>query len=259
MHTTIFYFTGTGNSLWVSRYLASKLGDTRLVSLPLSEEVDLSSSRRVGFVFPVIMFGLPLIIKRFVESVPLSRSTYIFAIATCGGKPFNTMKRLEQLIGARGLELSAGFNVEMVNSCTSIGEAIPVVKQQQQFERAKEALNRICLKIEEQERHIDKGIPGLNWYFGDVIHAKAEPQIPGAAQYFYFDKNCNGCGLCEKVCPVKNIGMDSMRPVWHNRCEQCYACLQWCPKEAVQVKNKKTEGLRRYHHPEITPADIIRK
>jgi ferredoxin len=261
MQTTIFYFTGTGNSLWVSRYLASKLGNTRLVSLSLSENVELSlsSSQRIGFVFPVIMFGLPLIIKRFVESVPISNNSYNFAVTTCGGTPFSTIKEVEQLFSIRGIKLSAGFSVQIVNNCTSIGEAITEDKQQRRFERAKAALNRICVKIEKQEQHIDKGMPGLNWYFSGVLHKNAESMITDAAKYFYIDKNCNGCGLCEKVCPVKNIIMDSMKPVWYGHCEQCYACLQWCPKESIQVKNKKTEGRRRYHHPEITIADVIRR
>ena len=261
MDTTIFYFTGTGNSLWVASYLASKLGDTKLLPLPLSEKVNLSglTSNRVGFVFPVIMFGLPPLIKRFIESVPISNDTYNFAVATCGGTPFSSLKMVEQLLSNRGIKLSAGFCVRMVNNCTSIGEAIPEEKQYLRFEKAKTILNAIGLKIEKQEIHMDRGIPGLNWYFSGVLHKKAEFLIADAAKYFYIDHNCNGCGLCEKVCPVKNITMDSMKPRWHGHCEQCYACLQWCPKESIQVRNKKTEGRRRYHHPEITIADVIRR
>ena len=33
MTTTIFYYTGTGNSLWTARRLASALGETQCVSL----------------------------------------------------------------------------------------------------------------------------------------------------------------------------------------------------------------------------------
>lgn len=31
--TTLFYYTGTGNSLWIARLLAKELGNTELVSM----------------------------------------------------------------------------------------------------------------------------------------------------------------------------------------------------------------------------------
>lgn len=258
MDTTIFYFTGTGNSLWASRYLASKLGNARLVSLPLAEGGAFSfpAGQRIGIVFPVIMFGLPLIVKRFLETAPLPNNTYNFAVATCGGMPCGTLDQAARLLGNRGLQLSAGFSVAMVNNCTAIAEAVSPEKQRQRLDRAAATLDRVCAKIKNQERQLDKGMPVLNWYFSGIIHQKAESRIGTAAQYFYTDSNCNGCGLCEKVCPVRNIAMNAMKPVWKGQCEQCYACLQWCPRESVQVKNKKTEGRRRYHHPEMTAADL---
>jgi MinD superfamily P-loop ATPase len=47
------------------------------------------------------------------------------------------------------------------------------------------------------------------------------------------------------------------RPTWHHRCEQCFACLQWCPEEAIQF-GTETAGKDRYHHPDVTLADMRR-
>ena len=73
---------------------------------------------------------------------------------------------------------------------------------------------------------------------------------------FKCDDKCNGCGICLKVCPVRNIKMVDGKPVWQHHCEQCFACLQWCPKEAVQFGNKTSHG-KRYHHPEVKLSDMI--
>jgi MinD superfamily P-loop ATPase len=58
------------------------------------------------------------------------------------------------------------------------------------------------------------------------------------------------------VCQVENIEMKDGKPTWLHHCEQCLACLQWCPQEAIQV-GRKTEGRKRYHHPEITASDLM--
>ena len=80
---------------------------------------------------------------------------------------------------------------------------------------------------------------------------------------FQVDEKCNGCGICSRVCPVGNIrmvddaGEPHRRPVWQHRCEQCFACLQWCPQEAIQF-GSKTSGGKRYHHPDVKLADMFR-
>jgi len=37
--------------------------------------------------------------------------------------------------------------------------------------------------------------------------------------------------------------------------EQCLACIQWCPAEAIQY-GKNTAAKKRYHHPEIKLSDM---
>ena len=60
METTIFYYTGTGNSLWVARKVADELGGASLVSIPeYKAGKDTTISETVGFVFPVYIWGVP--------------------------------------------------------------------------------------------------------------------------------------------------------------------------------------------------------
>jgi Pyruvate/2-oxoacid:ferredoxin oxidoreductase delta subunit len=50
--------------------------------------------------------------------------------------------------------------------------------------------------------------------------------------------------------------MANGKPIWQHRCEQCFACLQWCPEESIQY-GKKTQKKKRYHHPEIKLSDML--
>jgi len=72
---------------------------------------------------------------------------------------------------------------------------------------------------------------------------------------FWTDNKCNGCEICGRVCPVGNIVFESGKPAWQHRCEQCLACIQWCPQEAIQY-GKKTPAYERYHHPEVKLKDM---
>jgi len=60
MKNIIYYYSGTGNSLWVARLLAAELGETKLISMAHMEEQHLASETEVvGLVFPVHIGGVP--------------------------------------------------------------------------------------------------------------------------------------------------------------------------------------------------------
>lgn len=81
--------------------------------------------------------------------------------------------------------------------------------------------------------------------------------------YFYSDSKCVGCGICEKVCPSQKIVMENNKPLWQRNvdCYTCYACLNFCPKEAIQIYSKiwmksYTTERGRYPHPYATAKEI---
>ena len=60
MKTTIFYYTGTGNSLWVARMLANGLENADLISISswMKEKHPIQAGR-IGLVFPDSHVGSP--------------------------------------------------------------------------------------------------------------------------------------------------------------------------------------------------------
>jgi MinD superfamily P-loop ATPase len=72
---------------------------------------------------------------------------------------------------------------------------------------------------------------------------------------FHCDDKCALCGKCVKVCPLGNIHIEDGKVKWGGACEQCMACIQWCPSEAINFADK-TAKRKRYRHPNIKFADI---
>ena len=83
--------------------------------------------------------------------------------------------------------------------------------------------------------------------------------LNGMTRYFFLDRafytntSCDGCGICEKLCLSGKIVIKGGKPVWNPaiRCLFCFACIHYCPQEAIQFSHTKTPVRHRYHHPEI--------
>jgi len=166
MNTTIFYHTGTGNSLWVARRIADELGDAELVSISeCKDEKKTVGSEIVGFVFPVHIWGVPTPVIRFVNTLKGSQPDYIFAIAVNAGQVSNTLVQLKKIMAGNGLNLSAGFEIAMPSNYIPWGGPGPQEKQRKCFELAREKISRIAARIKESRLCLLKRDPsGREFY-----------------------------------------------------------------------------------------------
>jgi ferredoxin len=256
MKTTIFYFSSTGNSLAVARQIAEKLGDSTLVSMAKKPPIHPlgGPSERIGFVFPVYFFGLPRLVKHCIENLRLVPQTSCFGIVTYGGEVVDTLGMLEDTLGRKGCSLQYAEKVKMPGNYIAMYQAYPDPKIKRQLDAAAQAVDRIADEISKGVRK-----PARRHFvlFSRVVNGFLYRNIPAWDKPFFAGKECTHCGLCVSVCPVGNISLEGGAPVWLHNCERCCACIQWCPVEAIQ-RGKKTAGRRRYRHPGVKVADIVK-
>jgi NAD-dependent dihydropyrimidine dehydrogenase PreA subunit/flavodoxin len=260
MKTTLYYFSGTGNSLKVGRDLASLLEDTELISIPkiIKQDKITLSGERIGIIYPVYIGGMPLIISELITKLEAGSDKYIFAIATYGRMAGAALKQTARKLKEKGLKLSAGFAVLMPGNYTPLYGAISEKKQASMFEKEKRHIQGIASIVREGKSYkIQTSFFLINW-IGSILYKIESPKIPKMDSSFLSTEKCNSCGICEQVCPVDNIKLQQGRPVWAGCCQQCFACLQWCPQEAIEW-GKSTVGRKRYHHPEIKLNELIYK
>lgn len=256
MKTEIYYFTGTGNSLDIAKKIDSSLDHSELVSIPKQTQKNefAVNSERVGFVFPLYFGGLPKIVYDFISKSELRKAKYIFAVVTRKSSPGRAIYEIQKLLKKKKLKLDAGFKINMP------GNYVPLYNVPDK-ETEEKILKKAYLKTEEiikivfnNEKKIENDpflirnlLKPLNRYFFKKDKDKD----------FYVTENCTSCGLCEKICPVDNIELRDGRPIWLHHCEECLACLHYCPESAIQ-KNKKSEKHGRYRNPNVKLINITK-
>jgi ferredoxin/flavodoxin len=254
----IFYFSGTGNSLVVARCVAERIeGDLIAIASVVHKESIQAEAEVIGLVFPVYMRGVPLIVKRFVKKIRNLEGRYIFAIATHGGKPGATINIIKKEIEKNKGSLAAGFAVRMPGNYISMYGAIEEGRQRKMFEDAEEKTQYIVKYVVEGQRGaMEFGRGFADFFLAGIVYHLVSQNIPKMDKRFYVEDTCSHCGTCKKVCPVNNIDLIDAKPFWKGHCEQCLACLQWCPEAAIQ-SGKTTVGRTRYHNPNVKLSDMI--
>jgi len=257
METTIYFYTGTGNSLWTAKKLSAALENIELVPIALTGKGRIQTdSKNIGFIFPVHIWGLPVRVVDFFNRLEIDRTKYYFAIGVNAGQVAATLIQLNNLLQDKGARLSSGFSLCMPSNYIPWGGAIAPEKQQEKFREALDKLERIAASVRAKEEKAPEKGPAWQNVFFSAINRLSFSHIPEMDKSFSADEKCTGCGICEKICPAQNIILTGEKPAWQHRCEQCFACLQWCPEEAIQY-GKRTGKKKRYHHPEITLKDML--
>jgi Pyruvate/2-oxoacid:ferredoxin oxidoreductase delta subunit/flavodoxin len=257
--TTIFWFSGTGNSLAVARDIAGELDEATLEPIAKHRAARVAVEGAVGIVCPVYFYGLPLIVRDFLDRLDVSRAAYAFIVLTAGGFPGRAGEE------ARARLRRAGRAPDAVYSITTPGNYIAMYDV-----RAGDALQGLVAASREDARRVGRGVRDrasasdqaaiasravnavFAGTFGRVFAATCRTQD----RKFEATDACTRCGVCARVCPVSNIELTDGRPRWLGHCEQCFACIHWCPAAAIQIRGKATAKRGRYHHPDVTLDDI---
>jgi len=235
----IFYFTGTGNSLYVAKKLAEKLGEGEVHSMAAYKPEGQvgGADEKIGFVFPSYYGNLPRIVKKFVGSLDIRPGTYIFTVVTAGGAGGGSVAMTEKALAEKSLTLNYGRGILM--PANYIAKYNPMFLGRSA--KADKKIQRIADEISSKKTLVKKNSITSNNLYSNIEELDRD---------FFAENHCTGCGFCEKNCPVKNIRLAGKRPEWLHRCEHCMACIHRCPEQAIQY-GAKTKKRRRYYNPHV--------
>jgi len=100
--TKIYYFSGTGNSLWSARAIAGAIGGEHALINIGAEAGGVVEADAVVLVFPSYAFGLPLAVRRFATNTEF-RTPYLAAFTTYGSTPGGTLAALWRILKRKNI------------------------------------------------------------------------------------------------------------------------------------------------------------
>lgn len=249
MKTTIFCFSGTGNSYYAATAIAELLGDsTVLMTASLLDGANIEMTERVGFIFPTYKAFPPNQMKEFIQEVfskqDLSPIKYLFMVTTRYLFQAYSMVAMEVLLREAGCAYSYANHIVMPDGYVPLVSPPTEEKEKALYAQADESIRLIVSDIRAESIKLAGKRPFSRLALNHIMRYVHDASKRFAKKFIVTD-DCISCGLCYRMCPSGNITMVEGKPLFGDNCEGCLGCYHRCPTEAIQLTTKVREGRYR--------------
>ena len=247
----LFYFTATGNSLYVAKQFESEP-----LSIPqvLKQESLHFKDEKIGLVWPIYAGEAPKIVLEFLEKATFE-TDYFYMILTYGKDDTDAAECIARMLEEKGQ------HVDYIHTILMVDNYLPSFDMNEQMAMDKKVDEQIAIALKDVAER-KKEIPEAT-RAGRDFHASAKkifaenPELINGEQITVTDR-CVGCGICMQVCPRGLFYIeDNKAKRKQNTCEFCLACAQNCPSKAITTKIKDANPDARYRNEHITLKEII--
>lgn len=247
----VFYFTGTGNSLYIAKQI-----EKRPVSIPQmmrQEQLEFSADS-IGIVSPVYGHEVPPMVKDFLQKA-VFHTDYFYMILTYGNRHGGAAELAKKLCDECGIAVHYINVIEMVDNWLP---SFDMNEQKKLDKRVEENMAAILTDLAARKNKIsevtDADRAAHQQFLG---HMK---QMPADAWQYLIrvTEHCVGCGICEKVCPSASIHVADGKAVHiPGNCQTCLACAHACPQKAIWLAIPEVNPDARYRNEHISLNEII--
>lgn len=248
----IFYFTATGNSLYVANQISKTTQDDKKIKMTRDEIekhicYDLSQEEYLGFVMPVYWYGCPSIVEEFLKQVQFTgyKNQYVYVFLTYGGSVGTTLDYPIRKLLEKGIKVDGQFGVKMIDNYILAYDVSSKEQQEKILEDANNEITKILAKMVDKQPAIQVN-KGLMKLIGKPVHRIYEKL--NLSKKFWVEDSCIHCEKCSKLCPTNAITMVDGKPQWNTGCTGCLGCIHQCPVQAIQY-GKNTKKRHRYYNP----------
>lgn len=233
----IVYFTGTGSTELVAKTLCANFQDkahkVEVSRLFKGYKPKVEIDEVLVVLYPVYAGDAPKPIYEFISKLSSIKDQRAVVIPVSGGGDIspNTACRVgvNRQLRKKGYRISNEYMLVMPsNFIASAGDRVN--------SQLLKILPKKCEFIVDEvtNDYIRVKQPGL---VDRAIRILCMPEKVGSKVFGRTLKvmdTCNGCGLCDKKCPVANINMTQKKPKFGWDCVLCMACVYGCPQAAIK-------------------------
>lgn len=260
MKIKIVYFSGTGNTRFLSEKLMEKIRKNSKWSIQnemelISVEDGLKNMEQfeediiLGIGYPVYDLMPPKIIKGFLDKLNNgSERRFSFVFSTYTSYPLDSNYHAIKMLQEKGFCV-----VEQIDFKAPGASAFFYSDPNNRFVKGNTVLDKdINKKMDEFAEnilcHVNENPDNMNVKFHPMNkwHQKGSKLVFGNLFYrnLKVDSNCINCGICVKNCPDSNLIMENnqMKIQKANGCMACLRCVQICPKRAINFTASKRKG-----------------
>ena len=268
MKISIFYFSGTGNTWWVTQKIKEvfeeKGNSVEIFSIERKDlnwdellPIALRESDIIGVGFPVYGSRIPNNMRNWVQKTlnkyskdyQNSLRAFVFdTMAMFSGDPPLLMKKL---LKKGGFKVKQAINIRTLSNLPQMKRIMTWDKKKQEeiFFKAEKKIRKFVDIIIENKKWLMRRDPftRLVAIFQRVGFIWEENYF---RKLFKIDKEiCNLCNICVNYCPVDNLTIEETedKPIinYGPDCVFCMRCFNNCPVNAIIVM-KRTRDFEKY-------------
>lgn len=247
----VFYFTGTGNSLYIAKQI-----EASPMSIPqkMRKEKLEFSAESIGLVAPVYGHELPGMVKDFLKKA-VFHTDYFYLILTYGNRHGGAAEL------AREYCRECGITPDYINVLIMVDNWLPGFDMEEQKRLDKgveENLAAILKDLRARKRAVSPVTEADRAAHQEFLSRMSRMPADAWQHLLRVTDRCIGCGICEKVCPSGSIRLTKGKAVHiPGRCQTCLACVHACPRKAIGLTIPEKNPEARYRNEHISLQEIV--
>ncbi|HIZ56803.1 MAG TPA: EFR1 family ferrodoxin [Firmicutes bacterium] len=247
----VFYFTGTGNSLYIAKQITENP-----VSIPqVMQQTHMEfTADSIGIVAPVYGHEVPLMVKDFLKQA-VFHTDYFYMILTYGNRHGGAAELAKQLCDA------CGIAVHYINMILMADNWLPGFDMEEQKKLDKNVegqLAEILADLNVHQRMIANVTETDRASHRQFLDRMSRIPADAWQHLIWMTDRCTGCGICQKVCPSASIRLLEGKTVHiPGYCQTCLACVHACPSKAIGLTVPEKNPKARYRNAHISLQEIM--
>ncbi|WP_411681900.1 EFR1 family ferrodoxin [Clostridium thailandense] len=250
MKGVLYYFSGTGNTMWVANKIKENFRyygvDISLINMESEQPINIKCYDFMIIGSPVHFGTEPKIVSNFFRKLPnVKKKIKTIVYSTQSGKSSSAVLSMAKSLTEKGYDIFIQTSIKMPNNRYFIlGKKSSLEEESQVLIKSSEKVKKV-IKLFMENKRLKECNSNIRMKFGRVYGKFLRNSLPRVSKNITSSEECMKCGLCLRNCPKSNITFENGHAIFHSQCMLCLRCIYICPINAIRYKGKKIDQIQK--------------